>query len=745
MITLQRIWLGALLFSCLAWTDGNRAMSQEAADDVSPPVATAPEEPSAAVEAIRQTDPQTPDQLMRAIDQLIRLERSDVAGEYLDRLVKLSLDDSALAALYEQFGTATMLRLARTSDLAPQAGDFANSVMQAGRKMLEDPDQLAEWVKQLGSEDQSVRFHAAQQLLRAGRVSVPPLINALAAAGPNEENLIRLGGAVLQRLGVDALEPLYGFMTSNDSAQRVAAISAMGSIGSKECLPMLVQPLFAPRSGEAEMQAAAGAWQRIVHRIPSRDEAIALLEHEAERAYAGQAGAADPDDQVTRWTWNAELRQPVATSMRSSDAAAVSAARLYAALVRLRPDDHQAAQHYLVSRLEVDQSLGSLDQPLRRGAGTAFDAARNSGSIAVNLVLARALEDGHDAAAIGAAEVLGELADRDVLRRTSLDQSGPAAPLVRALSHPNRRVRFAAAQALSRLQPPGSFDGAGRLADALDYFATSRGQRAAVVAHPNPTRAQNTAGRLSSRGFRTTTVNTARQLLEAALSADVEFVVLSDALNDDSLWSTIEQLRVHPKTARLPIAVLKRNSTRDDTLRTVEAQPRVMVWNESLDDEALDLQLPQLLDLADRDAISPERRLEHAAAAIEMLDRLIGSSQPAQIDLEDRLPRLISALAAPGLMADTTRLLSHVPARDAQLALLDLTGQHARPLSERQAAAQAFTRSLARHGVLLSRDEIARQYGRYNESRELDRETQELLGSTLDAIENPRQAESPAR
>jgi hypothetical protein len=66
---------------------------------------------------------------------------------------------------------------------------------------------------------------------------------------------------------------------------------------------------------------------------------------------------------------------------------------------------------------------------------------------------------------------------------------------------------------------------------------------------------------------------------------------------------------------------------------------------------------------------------------------------------------------------------------------VELAGQHARPLPVRQAAARAFSQSVPRFGVQLTTGEIAAQYARYNRSRELDLETQRVLGAVLDAIE----------
>ena len=720
--------------------------TQEATTAPADAAATPATEESGVVQAIRQSAPETPTDLMRSIDQLIRIGRPDAAAEYLDRLVKLSLDDAALAELYREFGTATMIRLARTSELAPQSNEFSLAMMQAAQRILRDPRRLAQWVDQLGAADRTTRYRAAEQLLRAGPSAVPSLIEGLATADAARQVQRDWGFAVLERMGRDALEPLYGYLAAKDTQRRPTAIAALGRIGLPESLPYLVGPLFVPRGGEAEQQATVTAWQRIASRVPDRHSALKLLTQEADRAYRGQAGtAADPDDQVTRWTWDVDTQRPVATPMRTADAAALKAARLYGDVVRLSPDDNAARQRYLISRLEFDQVLGGLDQPLRDGEGTAFDLVRQAQPAWVSQLLQVALDDQHDAAAMGAAEVLGELKDVDTLHRRRPDATH-AAPLVQALSHPNRRVRFAAARAIARIRPSGSFDGAGRLADVLQYFASSQGQRAAVIAHPNLAMASNLAGMLSARGFRTTTVTSAHELEKAATStADVELLWVSDALNDASLWSTLEELRVNPKTARLPIAILARANTQAAAARIAEAHRRVLVLGEAMDDVTLDAELPRLLALADRDATTPTQRSQQAQAAMKMFHRLVTGNPPADIDLELRVPALVDRLGAPDLVRDTLDVLGHTASQAAQLALLDFASQTAAPVAERQAAADAFRESVSHYGVLLNQAQIDRQYDRYNQSRDLDRPTQVLLGAILDTLEEPRQAESATR
>ena len=54
---------------------------------------------------------------------------------------------------------------------------------------------------------------------------------------------------------------------------------------------------------------------------------------------------------------------------------------------------------------------------------------------------------------------------------------------------------------------------------------------------------------------------------------------------------------------------------------------------------------------------------------------------------------------------------------------------------DRSAAADAFTESVRTHGILLTTDQIRRQYDRYNLSATAPEETQAVLGRLLDAIE----------
>ena len=81
------------------------------------------------------------------------------------------------------------------------------------------------------------------------------------------------------------------------------------------------------------------------------------------------------------------------------------------------------------------------------------------------------------------------------------------------------------------------------------------------------------------------------------------------------------------------------------------------------------------------------------------------------------------------------RVLGTIPTPESQELLADLASRVALPLKVRQAAAEAFAASVKRFGVQLTTARIQNQYDRYNASERLDKPTQAVLGSILDAIE----------
>jgi hypothetical protein len=96
------------------------------------------------------------------------------------------------------------------------------------------------------------------------------------------------------------------------------------------------------------------------------------------------------------------------------------------------------------------------------------------------------------------------------------------------------------------------------------------------------------------------------------------------------------------------------------------------------------------------------------------------------------------SLLTPELTKSATAVLATQPTASAQRSLVNMASRQVLPIESRQAAAQAFQTHAQKQGILLTSEEILRQYDRYNSSETADKATQQLLALILNVIENPK-------
>ena len=132
--------------------------------------------------------------------------------------------------------------------------------------------------------------------------------------------------------------------------------------------------------------------------------------------------------------------------MLASDASLIMAARVATELYALSPENEEYRRLYLATNLAAAKIMGGLDRVLPSSVGSLASEAGKDRVAVLNDVLDWSLDHGHREAAIGAAEMLGQLGDIDALRSTN----GRLTPLARALDNKDRHVRFAALQEESK-------------------------------------------------------------------------------------------------------------------------------------------------------------------------------------------------------------------------------------------------------------------------------------------------------
>jgi hypothetical protein len=115
---------------------GDAAAKQPAAPADPAKPAEPPPDParySLPIRAVLESDPQTPEQLVRSASVLIDLGEPALGRSYVLKLQQLSLDEAALGDLVRRLGSGPFLKLAGEKALEPAGREFGDRAIAAAR------------------------------------------------------------------------------------------------------------------------------------------------------------------------------------------------------------------------------------------------------------------------------------------------------------------------------------------------------------------------------------------------------------------------------------------------------------------------------------------------------------------------------------------------------------------------------------------------------------------------------------
>jgi len=685
--------------------------------------------------ATRESNPQTAEELILAIDTLLDIGARTEAKKYLIQLMASSESAPAkLIAVQQKLGSTIFLRIAHEKRLQPEGRKLADMTLTAASKWVRSPARIQKLIQRMKGADRASQLVTFQGLRSAGDAAINPLLEVLADPSRTAEH--RDAQLALVAIGGAAVEPLIGVLDAPSPSQQVNAIKALGRLQAERALPYLVAPAVSPKENAQVQQAARKALMQLVGRTPSKAAAEKILLRDVRSFLAGTPPLAiDQEGKIELWHWDAQNNRTIGVRYPARDASLVVAARLASDLYALSPNNSEYRRLYLLANLEAAKKVVGLDSELPKGPGTIRDRLGKEGTESLEKILTYAIRIDRIPAAIGAAEVLGDVANIGIL----MSPDGSPRPLVRALTHRNRRLRAAAANAIMQIDPRRTYPGSSQLVATLGYLAGTTGKRQVLVGHPISQQGQTLAGMLSELGLDAEIARTGRDLFrKAAQNPDVEFVLISDAIARRVALETIQSFRRDPRTAGIPIGFMVR-SKRIHVMQDWAKNDRLIeVFPQPADTQSLGFRIRCLLKRSKRDILTKEERIQRASRALKHLAKLAEHPQRYSFyDLSLQEGAIESALLVSELAKPAARTLGLLGSAKAQHALVLVASQNPRPLAQRQAAATGFALAVKKHGLLLTTQEIKRQYAIYNQSAKLDIATQKVLGSLLDTIEAP--------
>ncbi len=494
-------------------------------------------------------DPKTPLELAEAIRLCVQLGRTDVARRFIKTFQTLMPTPRECSEIQRSLNSAFLYEIATHKRLQPEGDQFVATIRQGAIVYLKDDARVSQLIDDLGSEDGFTRRRAASELRASDINAAVALGNAL--GNPAREAYYNHIEAALVGMGNVAVEPTIGFLEVDDEQHKARIISALGKLGAIRIADRIVVFTVNEPADSVLGKAARQAITEIVGVVPTRAEAAQYLLQQFNRYLEGDLMLPqDSQGRLVLWTYDTSQKTVVPELRDARIISLVYATKASRDLYNLDRQNPKYKQLFLRSVLESSKVLNGVNQPLEEGTKALL--SQESPQYVLSL-LEYCLETRRYPAAVGAAEVLGEIGEESLLYSTS----GTSTRVIQALNNPSRRVRFAVANAIFKLDPTRPFPGSSYVASTAAYFVQTAGERKAIVADVKPDRGLKWAALLSQTGVVCDRVLTGRELIKRAQqNPDYEIIVLGEAIQNPGLSDTVFALRNDPRTADIPIGIV---------------------------------------------------------------------------------------------------------------------------------------------------------------------------------------------
>ncbi len=690
-----------------------------------------PEGTQVVLRAVRDANPQTSIELVRALNTMLDLDEYQHAKYYLARVKALNLDDPQRFEVYEVFGSDVFLKLHSIDEVQPEGREFAKQVLNAAHALATSPERLRSHVERLSDQDISARAATIRTLRKLGPEATAEMLATF--ADPDRQSEFPYVRQALKVMGDDAVPPLLGAARASNLQVQAEAVRALGHYRSSEATDAMMRTYLSPKLPEALRRVALDSLMR-THGTPADPK---VVEHRFyERANEFLMGKRllpqGLSGEVTVWQWDATAKRVRPLKLPTSSAQRLAASQMASDLYEISPHSPQNRALYLLTYLESTKRIsGSSSEVAVETIRQHFEGLEVS---EVEQALSDAIRLNLYPAATACCEILGQIGAAELVVSTT----DKPRLLVEAIQTGDRHVQAAALEAIQKLDPRQAYVGSSFVFSLAVFMATSEGRGAGLVGDNRSDVAQTYAALLQAARLSGKSASTGQDIFQQAIeNPDVEFVVLTDSLHRPDYLELIQQLRKDMRTKRLPIALLTRDT--DSTTRVqrlTSSDSLFLTLPMTLEPEHVALQVQRIQALIDPWPVSALDRQRHASLAIEWLAKIASDRANYRFyDLGSRHTELARILYVPGHTESGGRILKQLGTPSAQRELLNFIGQSNFPLEARQAAAQAFVEAIKAGGALLTREEILRQYDRYNASAHEPVEIQQLLGSVLDALE----------
>lgn len=606
----------------------------------------------------------------------------------------------------------TLQRASRIATLKDVSEKIQQKIQDARINRSRDRDRITSDIQRL-AEGERANLNATSRLRAAGQFAAPELLAALL-----DERRAKLQPFVLAAMvsvGRPVVYPLSVALPDLEAVPQGQVAQVLAEIGYPRALPYLKLVLDNPKTDPNTRKIVETAYRQLSRNmnLPANVTAAELFLTLGQNYYTSGTGGDtlmgfDPaGGKGVVWSYDrgAGLIESRVPATIFPDVLAMRAARQALAL---NPKLDAAMSLWLESNLRRENRLpkGEIDPSYPSTLQAPAFYLSMAGPLRQHDVLNRALEDNDTALALDAIAALAQSAGTDAL----INRAGTAQPLLRALTYPDRRVRFAAAFALTNAQPKSEFPGSVRVVPVLAEAVRQTDVRYAVVIGRDGESLNRLAGAVSELQPHYEAIpgqSLAAVAEPISNGPGVDLIVTNFDL--DKVVALYRQSATDYKLAAVPIVALVSPGDQIEINRRFERDPRIRAVAMTEDAKQLRPALEQAVNSYAGDAISAEEAEQFALTSLRLL-RGIALNTSNVFKVSEAEPALIRAIndSRQAVAIEAASVLALLNSADAQRALADAALDATADPAKRIPFIASLTESATRFGSKLNDVQLAK-------------------------------------
>ncbi|QDU71954.1 hypothetical protein [Mucisphaera calidilacus] len=572
---------------------------------------------------------------------------------------------------FADFETA-LIRATKVAAVEPVAKRLLAKIQEAQVAVARDPERIRANIERLAVNKRAF-INAVERLRGAGQFAAPLLLETL--QNPKQASLHPFVQEAMVSIGRSLVYPLSEALPQLEPVQQQQISQVLMRIGYPQALPYLQEAIEDPSTDPTALTYLVAARDALVAtvNVPAETRASVLYVAAGEAQYVAGTnkteipGLGSQSVDSTIWEYTPETGL---VAIKVPDAIFADALALRSAVksMKLDPETDSAMTLFLRSNLRRENRLpeGAVDPSYATDMRPASYYAMLAGPERLHEVLDRALVDEDPVLALDAIEALRKTTGANAL----VAGTGGRQPLLRALSFPDRRVRFRAAEALAAARPVETFDEADRVVPTLGEAVRQSDTMYAVVVADDNANLNTVLGIVGELGYEAFGGLSREDVEEQiALLPGVDLVVL--ALGESDVEGFFLDTKGDRRLGGTPVLALVSAAEQITLTETFRAEER---FASAVMTESVGAMQAAVASVTERYAgyrIEGGEAEAFALTALDLLER-IGSTDPVYF-AGDAEVAMIQALTdeRESVVVAAGAALENLPSATAQIALAD--------------------------------------------------------------------------